>query len=296
VIAELKPIDRAMLLYLAVATIVAASRLGTRPVVAWVLLANGLTLVLIWLLHRTDLGRLGHTLRDVYPLVLLPALYGALDLVNGPDVKVWDPLVRQWEALLFGEQVSQAWWQRKPSQFWSTVLHAVYFSYYLIVPFPAVLFLIQRRPEHAREAVTLIVGTFLCCYVVFLLFPVAGPYYEFPRPDGSFVENWAARLVYATLAQWSSYGAAFPSSHVAATVAATIATWRGSARAGAVLTVPTLLLTVGVVYCQMHYAVDALAGVVVALGLAAWWGRNREPGRARRYDSRLPRDSSAPTA
>jgi hypothetical protein len=30
-----------------------------------------------------------------------------------------------------------------------------------------------------------------------------------------------------------------------------------------VLAIPTLLLTVGVVYCQMHYGVDALAGLMV---------------------------------
>jgi membrane-associated phospholipid phosphatase len=35
----------------------------------------------------------------------------------------------------------------------------------------------------------------------------------------------------------------------------------GSRKLGVLLAVPTLLLTIGVVYCQMHYAVDALAGV-----------------------------------
>ena len=31
---------------------------------------------------------------------------------------------------------------------------------------------------------------------------------------------------------------------------------------------PTVLLTVGVVYCQMHYAVDALAGLAVGVIVA----------------------------
>jgi membrane-associated phospholipid phosphatase len=118
----------------------------------------------------------------------------------------------------------------------------------------------------------MVVATFLFCYVCFLLLPVAGPYYEFPRPTSPFVDNWAARLVYGTLYTGSSYGAAFPSSHVAATVAATLATWLGARRVGLALVVPTLLLTVGVVYCQMHYAVDALAGLLVPIpvALAVW--------------------------
>jgi hypothetical protein len=52
---------------------------------------------------------------------------------------------------------------------------------------------------------------------------------------------------------------------VAATIAATLATWHGSRRVGLLLLVPTALLTVGVVYCQMHYAIDALAGLILPL-------------------------------
>ena len=34
------------------------------------------------------------------------------------------------------------------------------------------------------------------------------------------------------------------------------------------LVIPTLLLTVGVVYCQMHYAVDAATGLLVPIPIA----------------------------
>jgi membrane-associated phospholipid phosphatase len=44
---------------------------------------------------------------------------------------------------------------------------------------------------------------------------------------------------------------------------------RASRRLGLVLLIPTGLLTIGVVYCQMHYGVDALAGLAVG-GLVTW--------------------------
>jgi len=257
-----------MIAYVGFVTILAITRLDLKPHAEWVIAANLLTALLIWLLHRPGLSRFGRTVRDIYPVLLLPALYGALDLLNGLDVRTWDHVIQRAEAALFGGQVSQTWWQTSPSRFWSTLLHATYFGYYLIVPFPALLFLARGDSAGARRAVALVVATFLFCYMIFLVFPVAGPYYEFPRPTGAFVDNWAARLVYTTLGQGSSYGAAFPSSHVAATFAATIATWQGSRRAGMVLLVPTLLLTVGVVYCQMHYAVDALTGLLVPVPIA----------------------------
>jgi membrane-associated phospholipid phosphatase len=50
---------------------------------------------------------------------------------------------------------------------------------------------------------------------------------------------------------------------VAAALAATVAAWQASRRLGVALAVATALLTVSVVYCQMHYAVDAIAGLLV---------------------------------
>lgn len=118
---------------------------------------------------------------------------------------------------------------------------------------------------------------FVVCYVVFVLFPVAGPNYAFEHPTGAVREVWSARLVYSLLSNGSAFGTAFPSSHVAATVAATVAllyVWRSMAL---VVLMPTLLLIVSTVYCQMHYVMDAgiglvlgvVAGVVVVRGFTA---------------------------
>jgi len=56
---------------------------------------------------------------------------------------------------------------------------------------------------------------------------------------------------------------------VAATVAAAIAAGRFSRGLAWGLALPTVLLTVSVVYCQMHYGVDAVAGLLVGLIVAA---------------------------
>jgi membrane-associated phospholipid phosphatase len=51
-------------------------------------------------------------------------------------------------------------------------------------------------------------------------------------------------------------------------MAATIAAWRAWPALGRVMLIPFLLLVVAVVYCQMHYAVDAVSGLVVGLGVS----------------------------
>ena len=266
---RLRAVDLLLLGYLTIVSIVAVVRASSRPGWWLVLVAHALFVLLLFLLTRPNLGRAGRILREIYPLLLLLGLYSELDVLNSGAGSVHDHVVQRWELLLFGTQISHQWWQMAPSTFWSTLLHGAYLSYYFIVSAPALYFAWRGDLAAVRRFVLVVMATFVVCYLVFLFFPVAGPYYQFPRPAPWFTDNLPARLAYQALASGSSYGAAFPSSHVAAALAATLAAARISPRLGLILSLPTLLLTVGVVYCQMHYGVDALAGLAVG-GLVTW--------------------------
>ena len=92
------------------------------------------------------------------------------------------------------------------------------------------------------------------------------------RPVNRVILVYTAIVTVMALAGWSkvlsggsAYGAAFPSSHVAGMITASVMSAMGSPRLGLILGVPTVLLTVGVVYCQMHYGVDVVAGVLEAV-------------------------------
>jgi membrane-associated phospholipid phosphatase len=261
----LRPVDLILAAYLTVVSIVAAVRLPDNPGGWWLLLAHALFALLLFLITRPGLGPVGKTLREIYPLLLLPALYSELDVLNSASGPLHDALVQRWELLVFGGQISRDWWQSSPSRFWSTTFHAAYLSYYLIISAPALYFAWRGDLQAVRRFVLVVIATFVLCYLAFIFFPVAGPYYQFARPEQWFIDNLPARLTYEALATGSSYGAAFPSSHVAAAVAATLAAARSSRRLGMVLLVPTMLMAVGVVYCQMHYGVDAFAGLMVGL-------------------------------
>ena len=113
--------------------------------------------------------------------------------------------------------------------------------------------------------------------MVFLFSPVAGPRYAFGLPSNAAAHVWPARAAQWMLDMGDSWGAAFPSSHVAGAVVATgmaIRYWRPL---GLALLPVTTGLVLGVVYGQFHYGVDALSGLVLAgLILAAMeWVRER---------------------
>ena len=141
-----------------------------------------------------------------------------------------------------------------------------YFSYYPIVTIAPIVLALRGRHQHAQSVLFATLLAFVICYVVFVLYPVGGPYYAFEHPTGPVREVWSARLVYWLLARESSIGAAFPSSHVAATLAATGTLWIVWRPLGAAFALPALLLTIGTVYCQMHYGIDAAVGAVVGIG------------------------------
>jgi hypothetical protein len=266
----LRPVDLLLAGYLVVVSVVAVLRAPGLPSCWWLLVAHALFGVLLYLLTRPGLGPVGRSIREIYPLLLLVSLYSELDVLNGPGgTMVYDATVQGWELAIFGAQLSTEWWRAMPSRFWSAVLHAAYLSYYLIVVAPAFYFAWRRDLVALRHFILVVMTTFVVCYLAFIFFPVAGPYYVFSRPDPWFLDNLFARTVYDTLAMGSSYGAAFPSSHVAAAIAATLSAGRGSRALGWTLAVPTVLLSVAVVYCQMHYGVDAVAGLLTGAGVTA---------------------------
>lgn len=278
----MRPVDLLVAGYVAFVTAVVVLRGGiVAPDDWWLLAMHGLVGFLLYLFTRLpERAPVGRFLHDFYPLLLLPALYGEIGILSvqlGADATfARDAVVQRWEEVLFGGQPSRDWIRAAPSMFWSGLLHLAYFAYYAIVALPPLLLAARGRRDGARRVVLTIMVAFVACYVVFVLYPVAGPNYAFPHPTGPVREVWSARIVYAVLESGSSFGAAFPSSHVAATLACVLALAREWRAAALVCAVPALLLTVGTVYCQMHYAVDTLAGIVVGVG-AAWVGARVAP-------------------
>lgn len=276
----LYPADWLIAVYLLFVTVVIVVRGGIEGHDGWLMAAHGLFGVLLVLLTRLSLAdRFGQFLRDLYPLLLLLGFYaeiGVLSEAFGRDaIFAHDVVVQGWEAAIFGGQPSYDWIRRSPSLFWSGLLHLAYSFYYIIVFLGPLLLWLRGRHAAARQVVFATMVAFVVCYVVFILYPVAGPNYMFEHPTGPVREVWSARLVYRVLEGGSSVGAAFPSSHVAATVAATVALWHQWRALSVAFVIPAILLVVGTVYCQMHYGVDAGSGLLVGV-VAGWFGGRGE--------------------
>jgi hypothetical protein len=206
-------------------------------------------------------------LRDLLPLAVGAFLYVELRwLIPALGRPHADAVVLGWERALFPSNPSATWAPRLPSLALSETLHLAYASYYLLVLLPPLLLYLRgRRSEYARTMLALVL-VYATCFLTYLVFPVDGPRYlvgAAAAPEGP-----VRTAVLHLLAAGSSRGTAFPSSHVAASVVASLCALRFQPRLGVVIAVSTVGLALGTVYGGFHYAVDALAGGIV--GLAAW--------------------------
>jgi membrane-associated phospholipid phosphatase len=212
-------------------------------------------------------GRQTGVVVDWLPLVAVPFLYAELPHVTVGHLH--DDVVQRWELAMFGTSPAQSASGHWPNAVLSELLHAAYLSYYLIIYGPPIVLYTRGRIEEFRGTVAGLMTMFAICYVAFILFPVAGPRYEWAPPTTVF-DGPVRRLVLRILAAGSSRGTAFPSSHVAVATVQTVLAFRRSGRTGLLLGALTSCLGIGAVYGGFHYGIDVLAGGVLglAVGLA----------------------------
>ena len=261
-----RPVDavsRVFVLAMVVVALVTSNRVGAWPLL---LASDALVLVLLELIERAPrASRVARVAALWYPLALVPVYYVQLGIIGMGVGHVHDLVVQRWEAGLFGGQPSLTWHLAMPAPALSWVLHACYLAHYAIFIGVPLWLWIRVGREECERAIFTISLTFFSCFLASALFPVAGPGYWFPAQTGPDTRVTTARLVHWLIDSGSSYGTAFPSSHVAASWAAVLMAVRRAPLLAAILAPVALGLAAATVYGQFHYAVDACAGAAVAL-------------------------------
>jgi membrane-associated phospholipid phosphatase len=231
--------------------------------------------------------RFVRTSADWLPLLLIPLLYTELAVLNTSvhGGRYFDDVILGWESAIFGGQPSRDWAAAAPDLALSEPLHAAYLSYYFIIFVPALLLFLRGRREAFRFGVFAVMLSFFAHYLWFIFFPVQGPRYLFPPPGGDIAGGMFYQFAHQLLEAGSSQGAAFPSSHVGVSVTQTLVTMRYLPRLAPLVALLTLGLSLGAIYGGFHYAIDAVAGLL--LGTIAFFA-------ARPLYRRLARDADPP--
>ena len=199
-----------------------------------------------------------------YPVVLYALLYYQTGLINRVIIPHFlDDFFMNLDIKIFGEFPGFFLHRGYGAVFLDEFFHFSYFTYYLAIPVTGIL--LHRKDEKLFETYVFQLSfLFYLCFLIYIFLPVEGPislrsnYYQ---KGGGFFRA-IVDLIYA---KGENPGAAFPSSHVAATF---LVAWWGS-RYFPKLKIYywsiVVCLSVATVYCMFHYAVDVIAGLMLAV-------------------------------
>jgi membrane-associated phospholipid phosphatase len=261
----------AALAWLAAYLGVTAALLGAAGHEALAILHLGAIMVVAWSMRPR--GLTARAIGDLLPLIVAPLLYAEIpSLIQAIGGGYHDALIQRWETFVFGQEPSRTFAAKFPFAGLSELLHLGYLAYYPAIFAPALLLFARSERRALAETVAAVSLTCLVCWILFALWPVEGPRYLWSAaavPDGP-----ARRLATTLLERGSSRGAAFPSSHMAVSVAQVVLAMRWQPPLAPVLAGIAVLVGLGAVYGGFHYGVDMLAGAALGavLGTAVvWW-------------------------
>ena len=215
-------------------------------------------------------NRLPTPVRYWTPLALGPFLYIELRwLVSGAGRLHSDERVLVWEHAFFPGNPSETLAIQWHAAVLSEMLHAAYLSYYVLIFLPPTLLWLGRRRKDFSQTLLALAIVYALCFTIYVLFPVDGP--RFLHGPANAPTGPLRSIVVSLLESGSSRGTAFPSSHVAASVVASVCALRFQRPVGIAVAVLTVGICFGAVYGGYHYAIDIVAGLLtgaVALVLA----------------------------
>ena len=204
--------------------------------------------------------------RDWYALgTILIFYWGVKPLTQMVFQGTFDDWIVRWENRLFNRQPSTYLSARFPSVALSEYLHLCYLSYYFIpVSLPAMLYF-RGKGEAFFETLFAELFTFNICLIWYIFMPVAGPRYFEEKIKEPLSNAPLCKLTHTILSRASTKGTAFPSSHSAVAIVVLLCAARYDLVSFVILFPFCTGLVVGTVYGRFHYALDAVAGVLLGV-------------------------------
>lgn len=229
-----------------------------------------------------------------YPIALPVYFFEEIhSLVHVVFPQWFDAVLIRFDYATFGAHPT-VWFEQYVSYWLTEAMNFAYFAYWPLVPGVAVALWVgerkqERRTQFATFTLALCVAYYLC-YVVFILFPVEGPYHTLRHLQRTHeMPGWMFTAAVALVEKHGRiHGGAFPSAHVAGSVVALLVAFRWSRKLGLALTPLVLGVLVSTVYGRYHYAADIWGGVLV--GVVGWWWAEKLQRRQARRETPLRRE------
>jgi membrane-associated phospholipid phosphatase len=257
--------------YVAITGVLIALLGGAVPRRAWLVAAHvTLSGLLVILSRARPTSGILRVILDWHPLMLFPLFYKEVEVLAA-GIGDWrlTAAIPAWESALFAGHPSLYVSERLAYVPLSEFLHFCYLSYVIVIPSVTAYWYVSGRRSAFGELVLMLSTVLLGSYLFFILLPVDSPYYLSPRLGPPLSGHFFFDLVHQMSARGGARGGAFPSAHVSGAVVVTLVAWRHQRRLACVLVPFTASVMIATVYGRFHYALDTLAGAVLAIAVVA---------------------------
>jgi len=201
-------------------------------------------------------------IRNFYPLALLGYFYPETDYLNNIFFSNLDPFVANLEVTIFGGHPSIWFSQYIPWKWFNELMNFGYFSYYFLI-FIVCYTIYLDSFENFSRAIFIICMSFFMYYILFILFPVAGPQFYLTPPDNQIPNAYLfSKLIKIVHNMGEGPTAAFPSSHVGIVLILLYLANKFASKLLKWLIPVSILLILSTVYIKAHYVVDVIAGIL----------------------------------
>lgn len=209
--------------------------------------------------HNTKFTRF---LRYFYPLGLLIYFYPETASINNFLFEDLDPIIANIETTIFGGYPSVWFSHYFPAKWFAEIMYFGYFSFFpLIFIFCYILF--KKSFENFQSTIFVICMSFYMYYILFILFPVAGPQYFLTPPFNQLTDGYFfSDIVKYIQSVGEGPTGAFPSSHVGIMTIVIILAIKYRPKLLRWIIPISVILYLSTVYIKAHYVIDVMGGVL----------------------------------
>jgi membrane-associated phospholipid phosphatase len=222
-------------------------------------------------------------------LVCFKEVYLIIHLSHIPDI---DILLIKIDHDIFGVNPTQ-WIYRFANPLLTEILEIVYFLYYLVIIAYGLELYLWRRFEEFKYATFIILVGFFLCYVVYMIFPAAGPRFYLHNFEsintelpGVLVTGWLREIlnvgesIPADVPNPQDYVQrdAMPSAHAVIAVLLAYLSHKIKSHSFYFYLPYCILMIIATIYLRYHYVIDIIAGLlfaVITIGICNFVYSNR---------------------
>jgi len=211
--------------------------------------------------------------RYLYPALLLGAFFTWTQPVCHMFFsEPFDEAILKLDLLLFGFNPGKDLVNVLGNNYWlSEYMNISYLSFYC-TPWLVVYFYFAKKQKEFCYTAFICGLVMYVCYFIQSVLPVEGPIYHDPSIGHHIIAGPISAFAADFLSNADVPGSAMPSGHVAGTISIFLLSWQMFRKAFWVTAPLWISLCIATVYGHFHYAVDGIAGIMVAAFGVLWIG------------------------